>query len=249
MKGVCKCGAAVLPPRRVCDPCKSAYFERQREVRRAYDRRTYAIERAGKPKIGDLIACKSCGCEIRRTSSTSQFCVACAKASAAARTREKYRLDKGVLAPGTKIQCLGCKNDFAIKTAHARYCTECKSSNASSKLSRKRRLATDPAFALRVNMGAAINKHLRTGKGGKSWIKLVGYTPCDLKKHLERQFLPGMSSENRGLWHIDHIVPLALLPADTPDHPNFHRAWALCNLRPLWKRENEQKHKAALFLC
>lgn len=249
MKGVCKCRAAVLPPRRVCDPCKSAYSERQREVRRAYDRRTYAIERAGKPKIGELIACKGCGSEIRRTASNSQFCGECAKSAAVARSREKYRLDNGVLAPGTMIQCLGCAKDFAMKTAHARYCVECKSSNVSSKLSRKRRLATDPAFALRVNMGAAINKHLRTGKGGKSWIKLVGYTPCDLKRHLERQFLPGMSWENRGLWHIDHIVPLALLPADAPDHPNFHRAWALCNLRPLWKRENEQKHKTALYLC
>lgn len=249
MKGICKCGAVAIPPRRVCDTCKSAYLQRQREVRRAYDRKTYVIERIGRPKIGELIACGGCGKEIARTSPNSKFCRTCAKSAAAARRRENYRAANGVIFPGTILQCQGCQKGFTIKTAHARYCAECKSANVSSKLSRKRRLATNPAFALRVNMRSAINRHLRTGKGGKSWLKLVGYTPCDLKRHLERQFLPGMSWKNRGLWHIDHIVPLALLPADTPDHPNFHRAWALCNLRPLWKRENEQKQKTALFLC
>jgi hypothetical protein len=249
MRGVCKCGATVLPPRRVCEPCKSAYYERQREVRRAYDRKSYAVERANRPKIGDAILCGGCGKQMKRTGSNSLFCPACAKSAAAARKREKYRASNGVRPPGTVIQCSGCKVDFVLKAANSRYCVACKTANVSSSLSRKRRLATDPAFALRVNMGAAINKHLRTGKGGKSWIRLVGYTPGDLKRHLERQFLPGMSWENRRLWHIDHIVPLALLPADTPEHPNFLRAWALCNLRPLWKLENEQKHKAALFLC
>src|SRR3546814_3330220 len=51
-------------------------------------------------------------------------------------------------------------------------------------------------------------RSLGDGKNGRSWEILVGYTVADLMAHLERQFLPGMSWDNRGEWHIDHIRPL-----------------------------------------
>ena len=243
-RGCRNCGAQIMPPRRVCDECRRQ--TRTRAVT-AYERRQRRL--AGTPEVGVEMPCLSCGVVVVRNSATQKFCKPCATKRATERTVNNYRLINNVEPAGTVISCAHCSKQFPKRTAHSKYCEDCRAQYIGTKLSRARRLKTDPAFALRVNMGAAINKHLRTGKGGKSWINLVGYTPCDLKRHLERQFLPGMSWENRGLWHIDHIVPLALLPADTPDHPNFHRAWALCNLRPLWKRENEQKHKAALFLC
>jgi hypothetical protein len=73
------------------------------------------------------------------------------------------------------------------------------------------------------------------------WEHIVGYTKKELILHLERNFKPGMTWENRSKWHIDHIFPLAKWDFDNVNHPEFKAAWALCNLRPLWGKENYLK--------
>jgi len=58
-----------------------------------------------------------------------------------------------------------------------------------------------------------------------------------VKTHFESLFQPGMSWDNYGLWHIDHIKPLSL--ANTEDE-----VIGLChykNLQPLWKEDNLKK--------
>jgi hypothetical protein len=57
------------------------------------------------------------------------------------------------------------------------------------------------------------------------------------KKHIESQFLQGMSWENRCLWHLDHIMPVSM--AKTPDEIlrlNHYR-----NFRPMWAADNIRK--------
>src|SRR3546814_9720873 len=80
-------------------------------------------------------------------------------------------------------------------------------------------------------MSAGVKSSLGDGKNGRSWETLVGYTVADLMAHLERQFLPGMSWDNRGEWHIDHIRPLCSFEFTSLDDPQFREAWALTNLR------------------
>lgn len=96
---------------------------------------------------------------------------------------------------------------------------------------------------LRDCIRGGVNKTLiRGGKGGRKWQDLVGYTIVQLKKHLEKQFEPGMTWGNRGTeWHIDHIVPVAAFNFETPDDIDFKRCWALTNLRPLWAPDNIKK--------
>jgi hypothetical protein len=86
------------------------------------------------------------------------------------------------------------------------------------------------------------------GKAGRPWESLVGYTAETLMRHLERQFLKGMTWENRGEWEIDHITPLALFNFTTAEDPEFKAAWALSNLRPLWKADNYEKRAKRLYL-
>lgn len=78
-------------------------------------------------------------------------------------------------------------------------------------------------------------------KGGSRVFDLLGYSRADLMRHLERQFKNGMTWDNAGEWHIDHIVPLSSFNITGPDSPEFHAAWALPNLRPLWATENQRK--------
>lgn len=89
---------------------------------------------------------------------------------------------------------------------------------------------------------------LKGKKNGKRWEEIVGYSIDDLMRHLERCFLVGMSWQNYGDWHIDHIRPLATFAFTGFDDPSVQEAWALTNLRPLWAADNLAKKDSKLFL-
>jgi hypothetical protein len=82
---------------------------------------------------------------------------------------------------------------------------------------------------------------LKSGKGGRKTTDLLGYSTADLRAHLERQFVKGMSWDNYGEWHVDHIVPVASFKFESADDPEFQACWALTNLRPMWAAENIRK--------
>lgn len=94
---------------------------------------------------------------------------------------------------------------------------------------------------LRKRVKASINKCLRGKGGGAHWLSVLGYSLADLRAHLEAQFVDGMSWENMGAWHIDHIRPLSSFKITGPDCPEFKAAWALSNLQPLWALDNMRK--------
>lgn len=100
----------------------------------------------------------------------------------------------------------------------------------------KMRKKKDPVFKLMNNMRIRINKFLSSKNLTKSskTSKILGITGSQLKEHLEKQFSIGMSWDNYGLWHIDHIIPLS--SCNTIDEVN-----QLChytNLQPLWANDN-----------
>ena len=104
----------------------------------------------------------------------------------------------------------------------------------------KRKRAT-PRGALAHRISTSIQKSLKGNKAGRSWELLVGYTVNDLYKHLESKFLPGMSWENMGKWHIDHIVPESFFEYITTEDQEFQYCWSLDNLQPLWAKDNISK--------
>lgn len=105
----------------------------------------------------------------------------------------------------------------------------------------KQKKKNDPKFRLRINIGIQIYKAIRSKKSGRSWESLVEYTLKDLTKHIEKQFKPGMTWDNYGEWHIDHIIPVAVFNFTKPEHRDFKRCWALKNLQPLWGEDNCRK--------
>lgn len=100
---------------------------------------------------------------------------------------------------------------------------------------------TEAQKRIRARMSEGIRGSLITGKNGRSWEALVGYTLSDLVDHLERQFLPGMSWENMGEWHIDHIIPVSAFDFQSYGDKDFKYCWELPNLRPLWAADNLSK--------
>lgn len=101
------------------------------------------------------------------------------------------------------------------------------------------RYRTDPLFNLEMRCRTRI-RHALKGHGFSKTATtkdMLGCTYEELMHHLESQFAEGMTWDNRGDWHIDHIVPLA--SAETEEE-----LVALChytNLQPLWAEDNMSK--------
>ena len=67
--------------------------------------------------------------------------------------------------------------------------------------------------------------------------QVVGINYNDFKKYLESKFFDGMSWENRGEWHIDHIIPLSAAKTEQELISLCHYS----NLQPLWGEDNIKK--------
>jgi hypothetical protein len=65
-------------------------------------------------------------------------------------------------------------------------------------------------------------------------LEILGYSYDILKSNIESKFKEGMSWENHGDWHVDHIIPISLFREGT-DASIVNR---LDNLRPLWSNDN-----------
>lgn len=98
-----------------------------------------------------------------------------------------------------------------------------------------------PKFRLHKSVSVRMRRSLVAGKDGSSWEDLVGYSLPDLMAHLESQFTKGMTWDNYGAWHIDHIRPVTDFNFETSRDPEFKECWSLWNLQPLWAFDNLSK--------
>ena len=102
---------------------------------------------------------------------------------------------------------------------------------------KKLRMARNPseriANSARARMWAALK-----GQSGPK-LRRLDYSVEDLRAHLEARFQPGMSWENYGTWHVDHIRPCSLF--NLTDDREFAQCWSLANLQPLWASDNVRK--------
>ncbi len=69
--------------------------------------------------------------------------------------------------------------------------------------------------------------------------EVLGYSPAQLREHIEKQFVKGMSWDNYGSWHIDHIVSIAEHIRSGERDPAVINC--LTNLRPMWAKDNIRK--------
>lgn len=105
----------------------------------------------------------------------------------------------------------------------------------------RNRRARDPRVRIHNCVSAMMRQALRANKAGRKWETLVGYDLAALMAHLEGQFQPGMTWDNAGEWHIDHIVPRSAFEFSSEQDATFKECWALDNLQPLWAIDNLRK--------
>lgn len=139
--------------------------------------------------------------------------------------------------------------DRKMKDGKQSYCKECKSKLISEyykknpkkrQYSKKKSLEKYYKHKVHNNVARLVRLGLNGRKNNKTF-DLLGYSEQQLKEHLEKQFVEGMTWENYGKWHIDHKTPRASLPYQLSTDDNFKKCWALENLQPLWAIDNRSK--------
>lgn len=117
----------------------------------------------------------------------------------------------------------------------------CRANKAKAAAYARMRSQRDPMFRIVKNLRSRIRSAFLVSKGSKSTatLELLGCTPDYFRSHLARKFRDGMTFENYGKWHIDHIVPCAAFSLEHEDQQRL--CFNFSNLQPLWARENQRK--------
>lgn len=102
---------------------------------------------------------------------------------------------------------------------------------------------SDPAYKLACYTRTSIYTCLkeRNVNKYKNTFDLLPYTLTELISRLESQFKDGMTWDNYGDWHVDHIKPMNLFNFKHPTDNEFQECWSLGNLQPLWAVDNLSK--------
>lgn len=106
----------------------------------------------------------------------------------------------------------------------------------------KKRKIVDPVFKLTKTLRSRLGSVVRNQNVKKSahTIELVGCSANELRDYLSSKFENGMTWENHGEWHIDHIFPCSSwdLSNEIQQKLCFHYT----NLQPMWGKDNMVKN-------
>jgi len=95
----------------------------------------------------------------------------------------------------------------------------------------------DPEYRLRMNLHSRLYMAVQY-KRCKT-MELTGCSLEELTQYIESKFITGMSWENYGEWHIDHIRPCASFNLEDIEEQKKCFHWS--NLQPLWAKDNLRK--------
>lgn len=136
-------------------------------------------------------------------------------------------------------KCLLIKNiddfnsDRSRKNNIDTYCKVCRNEYI------KERKKVDINFRLICNLRSSLSESIKKKKLTKKYktIDILGISMEDFLKYIENKFKPGMTWENYGDWHIDHITPISY--GKTIDE--IYQLSNYTNLQPLWAFDNYSK--------
>lgn len=109
--------------------------------------------------------------------------------------------------------------------------------NAYHRNRRKRDLNYRITCYLRARLRKILTLTLSPKK--ESSLMLIGGSLELVRKYLEARFKPGMSWDNYGQWHIDHVHPVSLF--DLTKLSEQRKCFHYSNLQPLWGTDNCSK--------
>lgn len=146
------------------------------------------------------------------------------------------------------IKC-GIEKDFLLfhkdsskRDGYKNICKKCRS----KKKFRIRLSDNRKKFDKSIN--TSIYRAIKSNKCNKSWERLLGYKLEELKKHIEKQFIPEMNWKNFGsVWWIDKILPRSVFKYSNVNNNEFKKCWSLKNMRPLLKIDCIKKRDKVIW--
>jgi len=105
------------------------------------------------------------------------------------------------------------------------------------------RKKTNPIFKLKCSIRTRIGNSFKQAnkKNFTKNSKTIEILGCDFQyfiDYISSKFTTGMSLENYGKWHLDHIIPLATAKTELDIIRLNHHT----NFQPLWAKDNLMKH-------
>lgn len=111
----------------------------------------------------------------------------------------------------------------------------------------KTKIENEPVFRFKNNVRRLILHSFKRGRKNFKKIDrteiILGCSIEDFMNYISKCFKEGMTFDNHGKWHIDHIIPLASAKTEEEVIKLNHYT----NLQPLWAKENLSKGKKFLY--
>jgi hypothetical protein len=102
-----------------------------------------------------------------------------------------------------------------------------------------KKIKEDGFYRMKINLRRRIREYLIGESKGIRTKEIVGLDKMEFKLYIQNKFVDGMSWENYGKWHLDHIKPLCMAKDNEEALLLNHHT----NLQPLWAEDNLKKGK------
>lgn len=155
-----------------------------------------------------------------------------------AESLKKYReLNKDAISEKRKMKYKSLEGKHKPLTESQRIAKNARNCAYSKRMREEGKLT--PFMKFKMSLRRRINyafTRIKMSKPYKSEV-LIGINLYECMIYIESKFKDGMSWENRNLWHVDHIIPLASAKTEEDAIKLCHYT----NLQPLWAKENMTK--------
>jgi len=108
--------------------------------------------------------------------------------------------------------------------------------------SRQKRINEDPLYRFNLSIRSLISKSFKRGKNkfikNMSSEEILNCSIDHFREYISSMFKDGMSFDNYGKWHLDHIKPVST----AKDEEEMIELNHYKNFQPLWAKENLMKN-------
>lgn len=159
-----------------------------------------------------------------------KICCVCRKS----KSINEYHRDK-TRSDGLSSKCKVCIRNRDL----VRYATNKQIINKCRVKNNKLKILNDPLYKIKESIRCLIKNSYRRKSNNKTTktAEILGCSVNEFKHYIEQKFQSGMTWDNYGKWHFDHVKPVSL--ATTPEDLVALNHYT--NFQPLWAEDNIKK--------